>query len=489
MLHSPGDPNFSAWGTGVDEVLAGKLDTTVASSTYVSKVAPPTGVSATDTANITAAIAALPATGGELRFPAGTYVTTGGFTIAVPVTVIGVGMAGLGNGQGSGSLSAGTEITCTSQTADLFTITAPTGRFAHVALRNTASLAPTAGSAIRVTSALITQSVSYDGISVLGFYDNVSVEVGCGWYMRGCRILGPVRYGLRVQNIVNADAGDWSVSDSIFWSSVYNSLAGIRIDSSGGGKITNCKINANVSSYLALHGIDINYVSGIGTGDFAISNCSIENVSGNGINLYAATGALMSKVSIVGCQISLLGTNLTGYPIAIAAQTVYTIANVAIAGCLLDSNGSVPSINLTNMATARIGSTAIGGNNTAQYSATGCTNVKSDADPIIIPSPIPFEKPAQSGAVTFNLSQGLVQVCRMVGNVTSWAFTNPPAVGTVAEVWFAQDATGSRTLAGGGARLANGNILTLTTTPNRFDIITLRYYGGGWWETSRSMNI
>jgi len=69
MLHSPGDPNFSAWGTGVDEVLAGKLDTTVASSTYVSKVAPPTGVSATDTANITAAIAALPATGGELRFP------------------------------------------------------------------------------------------------------------------------------------------------------------------------------------------------------------------------------------------------------------------------------------------------------------------------------------------------------------------------------------------------------------------------------------
>jgi hypothetical protein len=35
MLHSPGDPNFSAWGTGVDEVLAGKLDTTVASSTYL----------------------------------------------------------------------------------------------------------------------------------------------------------------------------------------------------------------------------------------------------------------------------------------------------------------------------------------------------------------------------------------------------------------------------------------------------------------------
>jgi len=85
------------------------------SSAYVSKVAPPTGVSATDTAAITAAIAALPSTGGELRFPAGSYVTTGGFTLTVPTAVIGCGMAGMGNGEGAGSLAAGTEITCTSR--------------------------------------------------------------------------------------------------------------------------------------------------------------------------------------------------------------------------------------------------------------------------------------------------------------------------------------------------------------------------------------
>jgi len=201
--------------------------------------------------------------------------------------------------------------------------------------------------------------------------------------MRGCRILSPVRYGLRVQNTVNPDAGDWSISDSMFWSAVYDSAAAIRVDSSGGGKITNCKINANQSTHLAQHGIDINFASGVLTGDFAISNCSIENVSGNGINLYAATGSDMSKVHITGVQVSLLGTNTTGYGIAANSVATNLIHGIIIAGCLLDGPGAHAAISLTNVWNVRIGTTLNGGSFSTLFAVTTCNGVRTDLDRLL----------------------------------------------------------------------------------------------------------
>jgi len=455
------------------------------SSTYVSHVAPPTGVSATDTAAITAAIAALPSSGGELRFPAGTYVTTGGFSLTVPVVVVGVGMAGLGNGEGQGSLAAGTEITCTSGTAYLFTTVDIPGRFKHIALRNTSVSAPTAGAGIRVTGTAANPSVSYDEVSVNGFYDNISSEIGQDWHMRGCRLIAPVRYGLRVLNTYSPDSGDWSISDTSFFSSVYASSAAIRVDSSGGGKISNCKINAGMSTHLFQHGIDISFASGTSTGDFNISNCSIENVSGDGIHIYAATGATLSNVTIAGTQISLLGTNTTGYPISIAGQSAYLIATVAITGCVVGGPGAVPGILLTNVSGAKIAASVSSGSTTALYSATGCQNVKCGDTPIVL------AKAAQSGAVVFDLTAGRVQVCNMVGNVTGWTLTGTLTDGEEFEIWFQQDATGSRTLSapGAGIVLASNNTLALTTTANHRDIIRFRSYGNTLWETGRSLNV
>ena len=80
--------------------LPANLAATALSATYVATVAAPTGVAATDTAAINAAIASLPA-GGTLILRAGEYLTSGGHVISVPMRIQGAGRGALSGGGGT----------------------------------------------------------------------------------------------------------------------------------------------------------------------------------------------------------------------------------------------------------------------------------------------------------------------------------------------------------------------------------------------------
>lgn len=93
------------------------------------------------------------------------------------------------------------------------------------------------------------------------------------------------------------------------------------------------------------------------------------------------------------------------------------------------------------------------------------------------------------GAVVFSSSLP-VHSAALTGNVTGWSISGTPVSGQEIEITWIQDATGSRTLAGGPGTVKHaGAALTLTTTANRRDVVTYRYDGTNWIEKSRSMNV
>lgn len=229
---------------------------------------------ADDTAAITAALAAVPAAGGTVFFPPGTYNTTGGHTISNPTLVVGAGNVALDQ---SAAIS---QINCTSQTAVVFTVTAKVAKFSDIGFINGFAGVPTAGSAVFVNGLYLAQRVDFENVSVHGFYDNIDVAVGANWTMVSCHSTGWVRYGLRIRNVINKDWGDWTLLGCNFYSRTYNGTAAIRIESSGGGKILGCKINRYDSS-LTQYGIQL-----VGDGStiiLIVNGCSIENVSVRGI--------------------------------------------------------------------------------------------------------------------------------------------------------------------------------------------------------------
>ncbi|MDE2100317.1 MAG: hypothetical protein KGL39_23905 [Patescibacteria group bacterium] len=216
-----------------------------------------------DTTAILNTIAAMPATGGELKFPPGHYVTTGGFTISVATAVHGAGQCS------DNASKFVTRIDDTSATSVLFTITADVASFQNICLINTSGAA-SAGSAILTNGTNQLQHVDIDNLDVSAFYDNVDIKVGAQWAIIHMHNENFIRYGIRIRNTVNADAGDWTLSHSYF-AGAGGSTAAIRYESSGGGKIIANKINGSSAA-----GIEMN-VSG--SAQTVISNNDIENVN------------------------------------------------------------------------------------------------------------------------------------------------------------------------------------------------------------------
>jgi hypothetical protein len=291
---------------------------------------------ADDTSAITAAVAAVTAAGrGVLYFPAGKYVTSGGFTISAPTLILGDGM---GSWDQDDYI---TQITCTSGTASLFTVSAQYAEVTGLSLRNTYAGAPSAGAAVTSSPSTGLERVDIEGVSISGFYDNLDLQ-GTGWAVRGCWIYGPVRYGILIRNTVIPDAGDWSISDSGFFAGIRHSSAGIRMESSGGGKVVNCKFNRALDLKMFAYGIEIHQEAS--TSILLVANCSFENTSSSGI-YQSATG--WSHKTIVGCQFGMYQTTDPAIDIA-AAMT-----NVVVSGCILYGSGT-NAISLTDVTTARL---------------------------------------------------------------------------------------------------------------------------------------
>jgi hypothetical protein len=354
---------------------------------------------ADDTAAINLAIAALNSAGkGVLYFPAGTYKCTAALTtISAACLIRGDGSASFDDGQ---SIS---QVNFTGQTGVPFTISAKVARIEKLAVVNTYGGTPTAGSAVLVDSAYLGQRVDFEGCVFQGFYDNVDVKVGAQWIMHGCFSIAPVRYGLRIRNTVNPDAGDWAIIGCNFYAQTYNSTSAIRVESSGGGKIVGCKINKALDSKLFGTGVDIAIASGNDTSVLSIAGCSIENVSGDAIKIATTGTGKFGLATVAAVQVGLYGNN-AGYAVNIvAASTGGNVAGgiygVSIDGCVFHTNGTArAAVAIAKADNVVLGDFAISGFN-ARYTNAAGTNITDGGVTFATPS-ISYGTPAAGSAST-----------------------------------------------------------------------------------------
>lgn len=247
-----------------------------------------------DGSAINSAIAALNAAGrGVLYFPPGDYLVSAGLTaITADGIALGAGIASYDNAVYS------SRITCSSSTAALFTVNSKYFKFEDIALYNSA-VSVTAGAGITATSSYIAQRVDYSHVYIKGFWIGVDVQVGAEWTMDSCIIISRTKYGVKIRNTVNPDAGDWKISNCSIYCDGANADAGIRIESSGGGKVVNNKINTGPgATYHFTYGIDIS-ASGT-TSIMLLANNSIENIATNPIHVVGN----WDYIVINGCQLA-----------------------------------------------------------------------------------------------------------------------------------------------------------------------------------------
>lgn len=304
-----------------------------------------------DTAAINSAIAALNAAGrGRLYFPAGDYRTTGALT---PITAV-VIISGDGRGDAASPPTAGvfgTRVYSTSATAVTFTINSSHFRFENLFIQNQAATTPTAGAGIVATNLTNAyQKVDFVNVGVDGFYDDIDVQVGDDWRIEDSAITTPVRYGVRVRNILLADTGGWSITNSTFLSNFStrpNAIA-IKVESCGGAKIANTNILGYKNAVVA------DQTGGV-TSVLLINNCSFENLAGDAISV---TG--WSLVSVTNCEFGMYDTT-TARAIVFDGTANSQIRNVLLRapnspsqiGVLLNNTTGIQTSGLHNFGFAR----------------------------------------------------------------------------------------------------------------------------------------
>lgn len=187
---------------------------------------------------------------------------------------------------------------------------------------------------------LMYQKVDYQGVQVSGFNIGIDIKTGALWSMHNTNITGSVLYGIRINNVVNSDAGDWTISNSsVFTISSGGAYSGgtsaIRIEGSGGGKIVNSKINEGNGVPGWTNGIDV--VGNGGTVDLLIANCSIEGTAGG------------SAININGLWPFIVITNSEiGFGTPAHAVNAVNTSNVIVSGTVLQGSYSGTAVNFSN---------------------------------------------------------------------------------------------------------------------------------------------
>ena len=298
-----------------------------------------------DTTEIAAAITALNAAGsGVLLFPPGTYkVTTGSFSITVPATVTGYGR----------SMSV---IKTASTTGNLFAVTSNAVNFADIALVHTAissadhpsggsTTKPTAGAAIAVTSG--GYYPVYRDIAIYAFYNGIDHVTGAWWNLRGSLFQGCGNYAVKIRNTDAPDFGDMSVSDTAFIGDATTgpTAAGIRQESGGGLKVSNCKFNGGAPSGMT-NAIDV-LITGDVTGVLTVHGCSIENYTSTGVKIATASSGQFVNGSITGNEIVPFTSGTTGVRL-----TGPSVSNFAITGNAFGATTAVAITDTSHIAVA-----------------------------------------------------------------------------------------------------------------------------------------
>lgn len=321
-----------------------------------------------DTAAINAAIAALNTAGaGVLYFPPGIYKTTAALTtITAVTTVVGSGCAD------SHFRQAVTTIKLNSTTAVLFTVGsgAHGTKFSDLNLVNTAGGTPTAGAAIQVLGG---DGARYERLTVAGFWINMDMQDGQEWTMDACFIFSPVKYGIKIQHADLPDGGDMGITNCQFLCGDYDADAGIRYESGGGLRLTNCKINTRTLSHFFSAGLDVAIGSGIVTVDLILNGTSFENIDGPCIKGVVTGGGEFSNVQISGgCQFGYYSTT-TSAAIDLTGFINVTIGfNTMVARF---SGSSAAAVKLTSVTRGAVGFNTVEGFSGGELSETSCTGI------------------------------------------------------------------------------------------------------------------
>jgi hypothetical protein len=304
---------------------------------------------ANDTVAIQAALDAVPATGGAVYLPAGTYLVTG-VTVSNPCRIF-------GDGAGNASLAGGSKITCASQTANAVTVNADGCVLADFSIVNTAGSAPTAGVGLLMSKATQTR---IRNLTVSGFYNNVefSSTSGYGWDMSACTILDPVHWGVYIHNTTpTGDWGDPTIEASTFTCySTRTPAAWVRYEAGGGLRFIGNKLNSGptgggTTNGFAVLGIDLAVADGVGTSNLIIANNSIENYSGCAIQVHSkgpSNTGTFGNIDVVNNEfLSVSGAAAVQFSMA---TTAVSVLNAKVAGnTFINCSQAVAASNVTNL--------------------------------------------------------------------------------------------------------------------------------------------
>lgn len=127
-----------------------------------------------------------------------------------------------------------------------------------------------------------------------------------------------------------------------------SATSAIRIESGGGTKIVNTKINLFVGAHPWTNGIDLAVGDNVVTSDLLIANCSIEGFSGVGIKgRTTATNSKWGNIVFTGNQFLAMGG--TAYGINLSATTGNDFYGLVVNGNYgRGGNSSSPFIHLVN---------------------------------------------------------------------------------------------------------------------------------------------
>jgi hypothetical protein len=189
---------------------------------------------ANDTTAINNAIAAAATLGRTVYFPAGTYLITGALTaITQPVTLQGEAR--------DGSVSKGARLAFTSGSATMISSSA------SITIRNLGMLGLVSAASVTTSKAIRLTGGAYsmvENCTIAGFGTNLEVSGATAVTIRSNSFLNAKVWNVFIENPSAPDAGDHIITGNTFDSDAaagWVAAAAVRIESSGGSKISNNK--------------------------------------------------------------------------------------------------------------------------------------------------------------------------------------------------------------------------------------------------------
>lgn len=307
-------------------------------------------------------IAAAVSSGGKgvhFYIPPGAFFLSG--TVVFPSTISAY-VTGAGSGSfGTNSLLNQTRIVMTSPTGTAFEFEGPSSQCRDIQFDNVNS--NTSGSGILSTNILFqVYTCLFDG-----FFNGISCTQNDRTIIRDCYLGDQINHMIDLSNSVDGDEGDAIISGCNFDGATIPTVAALFQSNSGGTKISDCKMNSGATSLLNGFVISIDG-SGNSTSDLSVSNCSLENFSGTGIEVVAYNSGVFNNISIAGGNISSFrGGN---------AILLESLSGGTLSGC------SIVGINLSNNS---VGATVT---NVSSVKFSGVSNLSST--PYVITGTIPF---------------------------------------------------------------------------------------------------